>query len=174
MQNNMGFESKNLGMEKYNAKLTNTQDFIDRYNYGVEAQKKFLKYITDAGIKPISMDSLTIDYSFPKIPHPIPDFEFNTCLFEIRRQDFYPTVFLGYTKKFKGWKKYSLETNKPIYFCMFSKDLNNIAYTNLSLYENQIYPITNKGGDLDYRISFKVFKSATVDDGMKDIIRIIK
>jgi hypothetical protein len=165
---------KALGMDRKNATLNDTATFRSRFEYGKMAQKKFFEYIKQFGIVPLKTDFLTFQENMPKVDNPCPDFEFNSCLIEIRRQDFYNPVLLGYSKKYNGWKRHSLETKKPLYFCMLSVDLGNLAFSNLTVHESLIYEKQNAVGNTDCAISldaFKVFKN--FDDGMAAIINII-
>lgn len=156
-----------------NAILNDNKKFKKRVEYGLVAQNKFIDYLLRFNIKPIHSDFRSFQDNMPKIDHPKPDFEFSNSLFEIRRQDIFDPIFLGYTKKYDGWDKYSIEKNKPLYFCIISVDLKYISFCNLSLYKEFIFKRFNPVGDIDYCVSFDFFKSFYFEDGMQEVIKII-
>jgi len=161
-----------LGENCRKAHLDNYDDFRIRFEYGLVAQKLFLENVLKAGIKPLKHDNLYFDKDL-KVPKPKPDFEFERCFIEIRRQDFYDNVLLGYKKKYDGWREHSVNANKTLYFCMLSKSMNHIAFTNLTENEGLIFELKNSVGDIDYCIPLYTFRLNYFREGMEEIIKIL-
>ena len=149
------------------------EEFKRRVEYGLEAQNKFLSFLLHCNVKPFKSDFNCFQEHMPKVVDPEPDFEFEDCFFEIRRQDFVDPVLLGYTKKYDGWKKCAEEKKKTLYFCMFNSDMNSLAFANLSKNKYYVYTRENYVGDLDYCISLKFFKVFPFIVGMEKIVRML-
>jgi len=161
-----------LGDECKKAYLGNRDDFTTRWKFGMVAQKLFLDKIQDSGIEPVDSDNFNLEYRISMCPKP--DFEFDNCFFEIRRQDFFDPVLLGQRKKYDGWKYHSIKKAKTLYFCMLSKNLINLAYSNLTENASKISLKQNAVGDIDYCIPLDAFNIRELNEGIQDIVKIIQ
>lgn len=151
------------------AHLKDTNKFIERLEWGLEAQSKVQKALEDRGIKPMDIDERKPIYT--KIDNPKPDLEYRQFFLEVRRQEFYDTVLLGYTKKYDGWMYHSINKNKLVFFLILNNAMDETAITLLNDKEPGLR--TNKAGDVDYTLPFDEFKVLKFDECMDILAKIL-
>lgn len=160
--------------QKFEAKAhIGKEKFKERLEYGLEAQRKMVNELTKRNIKILNSDFMEFQEDMPKVEIPEPDIEIDTVLIEVRRQEFYKKMLLGYTKKLDGWMHWSKKKNKPLYFVVVSHDLKRLGWVNLTKHRRAVHKQQNLAGDWDYWISIRHFSIKKFDQALDDLFWVI-
>ena len=154
------FEAKaHLGKEK----------FKERLEWGLEAQNFIEEKLADKLIFTFNSDFKEFQEDMPKIEDPEPDLEYKNCFIEVRRQEFFNRMFLGYTKKYDGWNKHATEKNKTLYFVVVTPNFKRIGILNLTKHKRAVHKRINDAGDEDYYISLNHFRIFDTEKGLSEL-----